>query len=181
MHVLVYGTGAVGGYFGARLATGGHDVTLVARGANLAALRADGLRVHLAPTNETLHVHPIRAVERPADAPPADLVLVCVKSYDTIAAADALRPVVRPDTMALSLQNGVENETIIAERLGLPPLMVGLTRIGVELTAPGTVSTAAAARSSSGSRTGPRARARAGSPTRSPRPASRISSGATSS
>ena len=118
MHVLVYGTGAVGGYFGARLATGGHEVTLVARGANLAALRADGLRVHLAPTNETLHVRPIRAVERPADAPPADLVLVCVKSYDTIAAADALRPVVRPDTVALSLQNGVENETIIAERLG---------------------------------------------------------------
>jgi len=139
MHVLVYGTGAVGGYFGARLATGGHDVTLVARGANLAALRAQGLRVHLAPTDETLHVHPIRAVERPADAPPADLVLVCVKSYDTVAAADALRPVVRPDTVVLSLQNGVENEAILAERLALPPLLVGLTRIGVELTAPGTV------------------------------------------
>jgi 2-dehydropantoate 2-reductase len=139
MHVLVYGAGAVGGYFGARLATGGHDVTLAARGANLAALRADGLRVHLAPTDETLHVHPIRAVERPADAPPADLVLVCVKSYDTGAAADALRPVVRPDTVVLSLQNGVENEAILAERLGLPPLLVGLTRIGVELTAPATV------------------------------------------
>jgi 2-dehydropantoate 2-reductase len=139
MHVLVYGTGAVGGYFGARLATGGQDVTLVARGANLAALRADGLQVQLAPTNETLRVHPIRAVERPADAPPADLVLVCVKSYDTVAAADALRPVVRADTIVLSLQNGIENEAILAERLGLPPLLVGLTRIGVELTAPGTV------------------------------------------
>jgi 2-dehydropantoate 2-reductase len=138
MHVLVHGTGAVGGYFGARLAAGGHDVTLVARGANLAALRANGLRVELAPTNETLHVRP-RAVERPADAPPADLVLVCVKSYDTIAAAEALRPVVRPDSVVLSLQNGVENEAILADRLGLPPLLVGLTRIGVELTAPGTV------------------------------------------
>ena len=62
MHVLVYGAGAVGGYFGARLATGRHDVTLIARGANLAALRANGLRVDLAPTGETLHVHPIRAV-----------------------------------------------------------------------------------------------------------------------
>jgi 2-dehydropantoate 2-reductase len=81
----------------------------------------------------------VRAVERPADAPPADLVLVCVKSYDTAAAADALRPVVRPDTTVLSLQNGVENEAVLAERLGLPPLMVGLTRIGVELTAPATV------------------------------------------
>jgi 2-dehydropantoate 2-reductase len=138
MHVLVYGAGAVGGYFGARLATGGHDVTFVARGTNLAALRADGLRVHLAPTNELLRVHR-RAVEHPADAPPADLVLVCVKSYDTVTAADALRPIVRPDTVVLSLQNGIENETILAERLRLPPLLVGLTRIGVELTAPATV------------------------------------------
>jgi 2-dehydropantoate 2-reductase len=137
MHVLVYGTGAVGGYFGARLATGGHDVTFVARGANLAALRADGLRVLLGA--ETLHVKPVRAVEHPAEAPPADLVLVCVKSYDTDAAAAALAGVLAPDAIVLSLQNGVENETILADRLGLPPLMVGLTRIGVELTGPGTV------------------------------------------
>ena len=137
MHVLVYGTGAVGGYFGARLAAGGHDVTLVARGANLAALRSQGLRVLMGA--ETLHVAPVRAVERPADAPPADLVLVCVKSYDTIAAAEALRPVVGPGATVLSLQNGIENEAVLAERLGLPPLLIGLTRIGVELTAPATV------------------------------------------
>jgi len=139
MHVLVYGTGAVGGYFGARLATGGHDVTFVARGPNLEALRADGLRVLMGTPSETIHVRPVRAVERPADAPPAELVLVCVKSYDTAAAADALAPAVGPDTIVLSLQNGIENESILAERLGLPPLMVGLTRIGVELVAPATV------------------------------------------
>jgi 2-dehydropantoate 2-reductase len=139
MHVLVYGTGAVGGYFGALLARGGHDVTLVARGANLAALRSDGLRVLLGGPSQVLHLHPVRAVERPADAPRADLVLVCVKSYDTRAAVEALRPVVDRDTTILSLQNGVENEAILAEGLGLPPLLVGLTRIGVELTAPGTI------------------------------------------
>jgi 2-dehydropantoate 2-reductase len=139
MHVLVYGTGAVGGYFGALLGRGGHDVTLVARGANLDALRRDGLRVLLGGDDRVIHLHPVRAVERSADAPPADLVLVCVKSYDTPAAVPALRPIVRPETTILSLQNGVENETILAAGLGLPPLLVGLTRIGVELRAPGIV------------------------------------------
>ena len=137
MHVLVLGAGAVGGYFGARFAEGGHDVTLVARGANLAALRRDGLTLQL--PGETRRLAGIGAVADPADAPPADLVLVCVKSHDTAAAADALRPVVRPDTIVLSLQNGVENEAVLADRLGLPPLLVGLTFIGVELVAPGTV------------------------------------------
>jgi len=139
MHVLVHGTGAVGGYFGALLARGGHDVTLVARGANLAALRGAGLRVRMPPPAPEIHLANVRAVERPADAPPADLVLVCVKSYDTRAAIEALRPVVTPDTIVLSIQNGVENEGILAEGLGLAPLLVGLTRIGVELAAPGTV------------------------------------------
>jgi 2-dehydropantoate 2-reductase len=136
MRVLVHGAGAVGGYFGARLARGGHDVTLVARGRNLAVLQRDGLTVHLPDETWTL---PLRAVGTPAEAPPADLVLLCVKSHDTRAAADALRPVVAPDTVILSLQNGIENETILAEALGLPPLLVGLTRIGVELTGPGVV------------------------------------------
>ncbi len=79
MHVLVHGAGAVGGYFGALLALGGHEVTLVARGANLAALRGDGLRVLRGDLGPPIHVRPARAVERPADAPRADLVLVCVK------------------------------------------------------------------------------------------------------
>jgi 2-dehydropantoate 2-reductase len=139
MHVLVHGTGAVGGYFGALLARGGHDVTFVARGANLAALRTDGVRILLGDASRTVHVTPVRAVESPAEVGDVELVLVCVKSYDTRAAVDALRPVVRPDTTILSLQNGIENEAILADGLGLPPLLIGLTRIGVELTAPGTV------------------------------------------
>lgn len=137
MHFLLYGAGAVGGYFGALLARGGADVTLVARGENLAALRARGLTVKL--PHETIHIDPVRAVATPADAPPADVVLIGVKSYDTIAAADAIRPALRPDTIVLSLQNGVENESLLATALGLPPLMVALTFIGVELTAPAEV------------------------------------------
>jgi 2-dehydropantoate 2-reductase len=137
MRILVQGAGAVGGYFGALLARGGHDVTFVARGENLAALRARGLTVHLG--GETLHLAPVRAVGDPAEGPRPELVLVCVKSYDTPAAAAALRPVVGPDPIVLSLQNGIENEEILARELGLPPLMIALTRIGVALTAPATI------------------------------------------
>jgi 2-dehydropantoate 2-reductase len=137
MHVLVFGAGAVGGYFGALLARGGHAVTFVARGENLAALERDGLTVHLGA--DTLRVAPVRAIADPAEAPRPDLVLVCVKSYDTPAAAAALAPVVGPDTVILSLQNGVENEDVLARALHLPPLLVALTRIGVELTAPATI------------------------------------------
>jgi 2-dehydropantoate 2-reductase len=138
MRVLVVGAGAVGGYFGALLARAGHEVAFVARGANLAALRAEGLRVELQ-GRETWHVPTPIAVEDPAAAPLPELVLVCVKSYDTKAAAAALRPAVRPDTIVLSLQNGIENEDALASVLGLPPLMLALTQIGVALTAPGVV------------------------------------------
>src|SRR5439155_7621057 len=110
-----------------------------ARGAgdNLDALRRDGLTVRLA--DRTMHLSPVHAVREPADAPRPALVLVCVKSHDTPAAAAALRPVVSADTIVLSLQNGIENEEIIARELAIPPLMVACTRIGVALVAPATI------------------------------------------
>src|SRR2546426_10530708 len=95
MRVLVLGAGAVGGYFGALLQRGGHEVWFVARGENLAALRAGGLVVRLGA--ETLHLSPVRAVADPSVAPPPELALVCVKSYDTPTAAETLRPVGRPE------------------------------------------------------------------------------------
>ncbi|HJQ85702.1 MAG TPA: 2-dehydropantoate 2-reductase [Candidatus Binatia bacterium] len=137
MRVLVHGAGAVGGYFGALLARGGHEVWFVARGENLAALKARGLTVRL--DGAELHVAPVQAVADPSAAPPPDLILVCVKSYDTPAAAGTLRPVVGPETIVLSLQNGIENEELLARGLGLPPLLVALTRIGVALVAPAVV------------------------------------------
>jgi 2-dehydropantoate 2-reductase len=135
--ILVLGAGAVGGYFGALLARGGHEVAFVARGATLDALRRDGLTVRL--ETETLRLQPVTAVAEPAAAPSPDLVLVCVKSHDTVAAAAALRPALGPDSIVLSLQNGIENEAVLARELGLPPLMVALTRIGVAMVAPGVI------------------------------------------
>ncbi len=132
------GTGAVGGYFGARLASAGLDVCFVARGENLAALRERGLRLHT-PDGDII-LPEVWATSDPAEAHPADLILVAVKAYDTPAAADALRPAVsRETTTVLSLQNGVENEGILARVLGLPPLLLALTQIGSELIGPGEV------------------------------------------
>jgi len=119
------------------LALAGEPVVFVARGANLAALRERGLRIQ--GNGGTVDVPDVRTAANPSEAGPCDLVLVCVKSYDTPVAALALRPVVRPDTIVLSLQNGIENEAMLAGALGLPPLLGGLTHIGAELTAPGAV------------------------------------------
>lgn len=137
MRTLVMGAGAVGAYFGGMLARAGAAVVFIARGANLAALRAHGLRI--VGSAGTVHVEGVQAVAVPAEAGRCDLVLVCVKSYDTAAAAATLRSVVRTDTVVLSLQNGIENEATIAATLGLPPLLAGLTHIGAELVAPGVV------------------------------------------
>jgi 2-dehydropantoate 2-reductase len=131
------GTGAVGAYFGGRLAAAGVPVTFVARGATLAALRRDGLAIVSGGRRET--VAPVAAVDTPAAAGPCELVLVCVKSYDTAAAATALRPAVTAETVVLSLQNGIENEALLADRLVLPPLLGGVTHIGAELVAPAVV------------------------------------------
>ncbi len=131
------GTGAVGGYFGARLAAAGLNVCFVARGRNLAALRHHGLVVRT-PDGDTV-LRDIQATDAPGDAGRVDLVLVSVKTYDTEAAARALRPAVGPQTTVLSLQNGIENEAILARTLGLPPLLLAITQIGAELIAPAEV------------------------------------------
>jgi 2-dehydropantoate 2-reductase len=135
--VLVMGAGAVGGYFGGKLARGGNEVIFVARGENLRALRERGLRIESGEGDLT--VKPVTVVAAPADAGRCDLVLVCVKSYDTEAAAGALRPAVDGETIVLSLQNGIENEAILSRILGLPDLLGGLTHIGAELIAPGVI------------------------------------------
>jgi len=137
MRFIVFGAGAVGGYYGALLQTAGHDVTFVARGRTLEVLRRRGLRIERA--GAPLVVPTVSATDVLASQHAADAVLVCVKSHDTTAAAGALRPAVRPDTIVVSLQNGVENEAILATALGLPPLLVAFTPIGVAVRAPGVV------------------------------------------
>ncbi len=137
MRFVVVGAGAVGGYYGALLQRGGHAVTFVARGATLEALRARGLRIER--PEGPIALASVEATDRLDGRPAADAALVCVKPHDTAAAAAALRPVVRPDTILVSLQNGVENEAILADALGLSPLLVAFTQIGVAVRAPGVV------------------------------------------
>jgi 2-dehydropantoate 2-reductase len=137
MRVLVHGAGAVGGYYGACLQAGGHDVTFVARGATLAALRRRGLTIER--TEGPLALPSVTVIDDPRAAGPIDLVLVCVKSYDSVAAAEVLRPVVGTDTIVVSLQNGVENEEVLARGLGVAPLLVAFTRIGVAMREPGVI------------------------------------------
>src|SRR5712691_4623230 len=115
MRIVIMGAGGVGGYFGAKLArAGGQDVTVVARGAHLDAIRTAGLRVRSAIEGE--YTAQVTAVEKVDGLPPADAVLLCVKSFDTEAAVDQVRGVVGPETPVLSLQNGVDNEEKIDAR-----------------------------------------------------------------
>jgi 2-dehydropantoate 2-reductase len=131
------GSGGTGGYFGAKLARAGDDVTFVARGAHLAALRANGLRVKSAVEGEWTVRAP--AVERLDGAPPADLVLFCVKSFDTEEAAALIRPVVGPETGVLSIQNGVDNEEKLGRVLGAGHVLGGAVRVFATIESPGVI------------------------------------------
>jgi 2-dehydropantoate 2-reductase len=116
MRIAVVGSGGTGGYFGGLLARAGEEVTFIARGAHLESLRLRGLTVksRLA-GNFTL---PVRATDTPSEVDPVDLILFCVKTYDTDTAAHTIRPLIGADTMLLSLQNGVDNAERIAKIAG---------------------------------------------------------------
>src|ERR687890_1033593 len=116
MRIAVVGVGGTGGYFGGLLARAGQDVTFIARGAHLEALRARGLTVESKLTG-TFTVA-VQATDTPSEVAPVDLILFCVKTYDTDTAAESIRPLIRPDTMLISLQNGIDNEERIARAAG---------------------------------------------------------------
>ena len=137
VRIVVMGSGGTGGYFGAKLARAGEDVTFVARGAHLAALRAGGLRIKSAVEGDWSVRAP--AVERLDGVPPADVVLFCVKSFDTEEAAALIRPVVGPETGVLSIQNGVDNEEKLERVLGTGHVLGGAARVFATIEAPGVV------------------------------------------
>jgi 2-dehydropantoate 2-reductase len=116
MSIAVIGAGGTGGYFGGLLARAGEDVTFIARGANLEAIRARGLTVESRIAGA--FTVPVRATDDPGEVGPVDLILFCVKTYDTDAAAEGARPLLRPGTTLLSLQNGIDNEERIARAAG---------------------------------------------------------------
>ncbi|WP_158607970.1 ketopantoate reductase family protein [Nocardia panacis] len=138
MSVMVLGAGATGGYLAARLAKAGVPVTLIARGANLRQIREHGIVLEDArAAREVVRPDRVLAVEE-VDRP-ADLVLFCVKSYDTETAARSVPPLVASDGHVLCLQNGVKNEQILAGKLGPSRILSGVLYIGADRLGPGVI------------------------------------------
>lgn len=137
MRIVIVGAGGVGGYFGAKLARAGDDVTFLARGAHLAAIQRDGLRVRSVIEGE--FVAKPAAVDEVTGLPSADAVLLCVKSFDTDAALARVRPVVGPDTPVLTLQNGIEGPDRIEAALGAGHALGGAAYVFAAIEAPGVI------------------------------------------
>ena len=139
MKVAVMGAGGVGGYFGGLLARSGHDVTFVARGAHLEAIRKNGfLTVESALDGE--FEAPGRALEDTHAAGIQDLVLFTVKMYHNAQAIEAVRPMVGPGTVVLTLQNGIDNGDQLAKAIGPSPVMIGSAYMEGRVKEPGVVS-----------------------------------------
>ena len=137
--VMVVGAGAVGSYYGALLARDGHEVTLVARGAHLDALRERG-SVEVEEPDGTVWRAPVRAFAAPADAgAPPDLAILTVKSHHTLPAARALAPALGGETLVLSLQNGVDNPERAEPALGAGRMLAGIAFVGLWVSEPGRV------------------------------------------
>src|SRR3712207_587400 len=137
MRIGVVGAGGTGGYFGGLLARAGQDVTFIARGAHLEALRARGLTVES--TLAGTFTVPVKATDAPGEVGPVDLILFCVKTYDTDDAAESIRPLIRPETMLLSLQNGIDNEERIARTTGFSSGLGAAAYVVSAIRAPGVV------------------------------------------
>jgi 2-dehydropantoate 2-reductase len=138
MKIAMMGSGGVGGFFGGRLARAGHDVTFVARGAHLAAMREHGLTIENA-AQGTLHVPKVRATDDPSTIGPVDLVVLSVKLWDTEAAALQVKPVVGPDTAVLSLQNGVIKDDLMRRVFGDAAVMGGVCYVATTISRPGVI------------------------------------------
>ena len=136
MRIAVIGAGAVGGYYGAMLARAGHHVTLIARGAHLAAIRERGLTVRASRGEFTVHPG---ASDTPAEIGPVGLVLFAVKTYDNDTALPMLRPLTAPDTMVLTLQNGVDSPSEAASIVGGSHVLGGAAYIATAIAAPGVI------------------------------------------
>ena len=137
MQIVIVGAGGVGGYFGARLARAGESVTLIARGAHLAAIQRDGLRVRSVSEGE--YSAKVDAVEDVRGRPAADAAFLCVKSFDTEAALAQLAPVIGRDTPVLTLQNGVETVEKIEAAVGPGHALGGAAYVFAAIEAPGII------------------------------------------
>ncbi|HEY1241684.1 MAG TPA: ketopantoate reductase family protein [Bryobacteraceae bacterium] len=138
MRIAIMAAGAVGGYFGARLAAAGEDVTFIARGAHLAAIKAQGLRVESPLGN--VHVKNAKAGGDPRDIGPVDIVLFAVKLWDTELAAEGARPLIGEGTRLITLQNGIDSVELITPILGFDHVVGGTAHLASNISCPGVIS-----------------------------------------
>lgn len=136
MRIAIVGSGGVGGYFGARLARGGADVTFLARGAHLAAMQTRGIAIE---GPDEIRVNPVRATDDPADIGVADLVLFAVKLWDTEAVLEQIQPVMGPNTAIVSFQNGVLKDSYLRARYDARQIMGGVGYVATTIDRPGVI------------------------------------------
>ena len=137
MKIAVMGTGAMGGYVGARLAEAGAEVTFIARGPHLAAIRQDGLMV-TSPEGD-IRINPVSATDDPTSVGPVDFILLGVKLFDVEKAVNDLQPMLGPDTGVISLQNGIDTPEIISRVAGTQHNVPGIAMINGQIAAPGLI------------------------------------------
>lgn len=137
MRIAIYGTGGVGGYYGARLAQAGHEVWFIARGDHLKAIRQQGLRLESVAGD--VHIHPTHATDSPADVGVVEVVILAVKTWQVSEAAEAMRPMIGSTTLVLPLQNGVEASSEVAKIVGKEQVLGGESRVISLIAAPGVI------------------------------------------
>ncbi|VAV96428.1 2-dehydropantoate 2-reductase [hydrothermal vent metagenome] len=137
MRIAIMGTGGMGGFLGTKLAAAGHEVTFIARGQHLETIKSDGLR--LLSREGDLHIHPARAFADTSHVGTVDLILFCVKLYDTEQAAQACLPMMADDTFILTLQNGVESIDLISAVVGPNRTVGGAIYVSASISAPGVI------------------------------------------
>jgi len=133
----IMGSGGMGGYIGAKLTQAGYEVSFIARGAHLEAMKNNGLKIE--GPDEAFVIDPIQATSDPRDIGPVDFVIFCVKLWDTEAAGEQCRDLVGPNTAVLSMQNGVDAEPILSGILGSQHVMGATSEIGANIIEPGLV------------------------------------------
>jgi 2-dehydropantoate 2-reductase len=137
MRIAAMAAGAVGGYFAARMAAAGHDVFFIARGANLDAIKKNGLTVES--VNGDLHLPKVNATDDPKTVGPVDIVLFAVKLWDTEKAAELTRPMIGPATRVITLQNGVDSIERISAFIPPDCVIGGTAAISATIGSPGVI------------------------------------------
>ncbi len=137
LRIAIMGSGGVGGYLGARLVQGGADVTFIARGAHLAAMRTNGLAIES--EHEPIRLPKVNATDDPRTIGPVDIMLFSVKLWDTDSAARSLLPIVGPQTGIISLQNGVQKDDALRGVFGADAVMGGVVYMATAIGRPGVI------------------------------------------